>query len=356
MSDPVPPSRPAPPLSLADLGWPADAYPAPPPGQRPARITQQGRGAWHGHDGATELVLRARSRTLDPTPVTGDWVLVSGDDPAACLVEAVLPRRSELVRAEAGGRSAAQVIAANVDSVGICAPVDAINPRRIERELTAVWSSGATPVVIVTKADLGESVDTSDLEAVCLGVEIVRVSSSTGEGLEHLRTVLGQGVTLGLIGPSGVGKSTLVNALAGYEALATQATRSDGKGRHTTTSRHLVPLPGIGVLLDTPGMREFAPWADEEALAEAFADIDALAASCRFSDCAHTHEPGCAVLAAAEVDEQVAGRLASWQALQRELAWLARRSDARLMAEERRKWAAIGKEGKARARVDPRRR
>lgn len=351
-NDPVPnipdPTQP----SLSDLGW----HPIPvPDGLRPARITQQGRGAWHGHDGASDLLLRPRSRSLSPTPVTGDWVLVSGDDPA--LIEEVLPRRSELSRAEAGGRSAAQVIAANIDLVGICAPVDAANPRRIERELTAVWSSGATPIVVLTKADLahGEAIP-ADVAAVCLGVDVVPVSSTTGTGLDRLRAALGSGVTLVLIGPSGVGKSTLVNALAGAEVLATQETRSDGKGRHTTTSRHLVPLPGIGVLLDTPGMREFAPWADEEALADAFADIDDLAAGCRFSDCGHEHEPGCAVRAAAESDERVAARLASWRSLQRELAWLARRSDARLMAEERKRWAAIGKEGKARARLDPRHR
>ncbi len=344
--------------SLHDLGWRPDMA-GPPDGShlRVARITQQGPGIWHGHDGATEVVLHARSRSLEPTPVTGDWVTISGGDGPVCFIEAVLPRRSELARAEAGGRSERQVIAANVDLVGICTPVDDANSRRIERELTAVWASGATPIVIITKCDIdGADGLAAHIDAVCVGVDVVRVSSATGAGLDRLRAVLGDGITLALIGPSGVGKSTLVNALAGEEVLMTQGIRSDGRGRHTTTSRYLIPLPGIGVLLDTPGMREFAPWADDAALGEAFPEIDALAQRCRFSDCTHEHEPDCAVLAAAAEDEQVSARLSSWRSLQRELAWLARRRDARLMSEERKRWAAIIKEGKGRTRQDPRRR
>jgi ribosome biogenesis GTPase len=345
--------------SLSDLGWRLEDAAALPdrPGQRPARIVQQGRGAWHGHDGTRELVLHARSRGLAPTPVTGDWVLVSGDDPSDCLIEEVLPRRTELARAEAGGRSAAQVIAANVDRVGICAAVDNVNPRRLERELTAVWASGATPVVILTKADLLEAprID-AEVSAVCIGVGIVLASATTGFGLTELRSVLGTGVTLALIGPSGVGKSTLVNVLADGDVLATREIRADGKGRHTTTSRHLVPIPGLGLLLDTPGMREFAPWADEEALADTFPDLDELARECRFSDCQHEHEPDCAVLAAAEEDETIAARVNQWRALQRELAYLERRRDARLMSAERKRWAAIYKEGRQRSRIEQPRR
>ncbi len=163
-------------------------------------------------------------------------------------------------------------------------------------------------------------------------------------------------MTLVLIGPSGVGKSTLVNALAGGDVLATAEIRRDGKGRHTTTSRHLVPVPGIGVLLDTPGMREFAPWAGEEALAETFPDLDELTGQCRFSDCRHESEPDCAVLAAAAEDETMAARVDQWRALQRELAHLERRRDARLMSAEGKRRAAIYKEGRSRIRIDPRRR
>jgi ribosome biogenesis GTPase / thiamine phosphate phosphatase len=315
----------------------------------------QGRGAWHVHDGTAERLARARSRALSPTPVTGDWVLVSGERDADVLIDAVLPRRTTLSRAEAGGRSEEQVIAANVDLVAVCAAADAVNARRLERELTAVWSSGAVPAVLLTKSDLVDSVDTvlDEIRPFCVGVDLVAVSSLHGDGVDGLRSRLEPGRTMALIGPSGVGKSTLVNALRGQDVLATARIRPDGKGRHTTTSRHLVPLPGGGLLLDTPGMREFAPWVGSDAadgLAGTFADIEDLAESCRFSDCRHDSEPGCSVRAAAEADDDVAARVRSWRALQRELAWLERRHDARLMAEERRRWAAVTRSARHRTR------
>jgi ribosome biogenesis GTPase len=336
--------------SLSDLGWRSDRRPdltdlTDRTGHaRPARVVHQGRGVWHVHDGRQEFVAYARSRSLSPAPVAGDWVLIT-DETGTCLVESVLPRHTTLSRAEAGGRSAEQVIAANVDVVGICASCVAANPRRLERELTAVWSSGATPLVILTKADLVEDSwrVVASTESACVGADVVAVSSQDGAGLDLIRQRIGHGTTMALIGPSGVGKSTLVNVLCGQEVLATNEVRRDGKGRHTTASRYLVRLPGGGLLLDTPGMREFAPWVDDDGLAETFADIDELAAQCRFSDCRHESEPGCRVLAAAAEDEVMAKRLASWRSLQRELAWLERRRDVRLMAQERRRWAAIAK-------------
>ncbi|MDO8309643.1 MAG: ribosome small subunit-dependent GTPase A [Actinomycetota bacterium] len=330
--------------SLLDLGWRPSDVDADRlhhhPHSRPARVTQQQRGAWLVHDGSEEVLARARGAVLDPAPVTGDWLLVSGDARTTCYVDEVLPRRSTLSRAEAGGRSQEQVIAANVDVVGICAPADDVNERRLERELTAVWASGAVPLVIITKADAVDDPKAVATAAavVCIGADVVATSTVSGEGLDGVRDRLGPGVTLALIGPSGVGKSSLVNALAGHEVLATQATRQDGKGRHTTTGRHLVPLAGVGLLLDTPGMREFAPWFADEGLGGTFADIDELAASCRFADCRHDSEPGCAVLTVAAGDAEIGARVESWRKLQRELAWLERRQDARLRQEERRQW------------------
>ena len=310
---------------------------------------QQGRNAWHVHDGSAEVIARGHARPLDLVPVTGDWVLISGDEESSCYVESVMPRRTTLSRAAAGRRAVEQVIAANVDLVAICAPADDVNPRRLERELTAVWESGATPVVIVTKADIvadAESV-VRDARVNCVGVDVVAVSSVRRDGLDDVQARIQDGLTLALIGPSGVGKSSLVNALAGEEVLATAEIRGDGKGRHTTTSRHLIHLRGGGLLLDTPGMREFAPWLGEDGLSGTFGDIEQIATDCRFADCAHDSEPGCAVLIAAASDEAVGLRLQSWRRLMREQAWLERRHDQRLMAEERRKWATISKAQKA---------
>jgi ribosome biogenesis GTPase len=344
-------------LNLRDLGWHRRPEAVDADGDsalRPARVLTQGRGAWRVHDGTGEVLARARSRRLAPTPVAGDWVYLR-DDLGDRHIEAVLPRTSTLSRNEAGRTSDEQVIAANVDLVALCTPADDVNLRRLERELTAVWASGAIPVVVVTKADLVDDADlvVAQVESVAIGVMVVATSVQLQSGVATLAAHVDPGATMALIGPSGVGKSSLVNALVGREVMATTATRGDGKGRHTTTSRHLVPIAGGGLLLDTPGMREFAPWADADDLATTFPDIEELATQCRFSDCGHDAEPGCAVLAGAESDADLADRLANWRALQRELAWLERRSDARLMREERRRWASISKSMRGSNRIRP---
>lgn len=339
--------------ALAALGWGPFFASSSDDALIPARVTLQGRDVWRVHDGEREHSVGVRGRLrLEPhaLPVAGDWVLLGE---GADVVERVLPRRTALVRKEAGVRTEEQVVAANVDVVLVCAPAHSLNARRLERELTIVWESGAVPVVVVTKSDLlgGDVADTLDeVRGIAIGVDVLAVSSYDGDGLDDMRALMPPGVTAAVIGPSGAGKSTLVNALVGEQVLATTAVRSDNRGVHTTSARHLVPLPGGGLVLDTPGMRELALWADEDALDATFVDVDALAAYCRFSDCSHHAEPGCAVLAAVDSGELDEARLESWRKLQRELAHLARKQDARLASEERKRWAKLTRDGRSRAR------
>jgi ribosome biogenesis GTPase len=223
------------------------------------------------------------------------------------------------------------------------------NPRRLERELALAWESGAVPVVVLAKADLTEEPEAarSEAEEVARGSDVVLTSALSGLGLEELRAYATRGRTVALIGPSGAGKSTIINALLGEERQATAAVRAgDGRGRHTTVTRELVPLPGGGVLLDTPGLRAVAMVEAPDGLAAAFDDIGSLARGCRFTDCAHDGEPGCAVAAAVAAGELAAERLASWHKLQREAQVAAMRTDARLRQEEVRRWKIIHKSAK----------
>ena len=322
---------------------------------RPGRVTLQGRDVWRVHDGdiETNLGVRGRLRTSSGLPVAGDWVLVGGTSADDSVIEHLLPRRSALTRKAAGERTDEQVVAANVDVVLVCAPAHSLNARRLERELTLVWESGATPYVVVTKSDLlgDDLVATLDeVRGVAVGAEVLAVSSYDGDGLDAVRSLMPAGVTGAVIGPSGAGKSTLVNALVGHELLATTAVRTDHRGVHTTSARHLVPLPDGGLVLDTPGMREIALWADEDALDHTFSDVETVTQQCRFSDCAHDGEPGCAIAAAIEAGELDDARVASWRRLQRELAYLARKQDSRAQHEERRRWAKLSREARARTR------
>jgi ribosome biogenesis GTPase len=266
-------------------------------------------------------------------PAVGDWVLLRGE-----LATEILPRRSAFVRTVAGRTSAAQVVAANVDVVLV---VDALSGdarlRRVERYLAVAWSSGATPVVVLTKADLCDDVDAA-VRAVredALGVDVLPVSSVTGGGLAAVRAVLGPGRTAAMVGPSGVGKSSLANALAGRTVAGTREIRDDGRGRHTTTARELHVLPGGGLLVDTPGMRELALYDDADGVDTAFADVVELAARCRFRDCGHGGEPGCAVAAAIEQGRLDPARLTAWRKLQAEAHRQLLRVDARARAQER---------------------
>ncbi|WP_263731465.1 ribosome small subunit-dependent GTPase A [Cellulomonas sp. SG140] len=293
------------------------------------------------HDG---LVPDPDGLRLPPT--VGDVLVLDasapGDQPH---VHHLVPRRTALVRDTAGATSREQVLAANVDVVLVVEHLDP-DPSlgRVERLLTLAWRSGAQPVVVLTKSDLVPDAPSmaAEVASVAPGAPVHAVSVVDGSGLDGLRALLRPGTTLVMVGPSGAGKSSLVNALAGHQVMETGERRADGRGRHTTTHRELVPL-GDGVLLiDTPGVRGIGLVADAEALDETFADVTALAADCRFADCAHLSEPGCAVLAAVEDGELPERRLESWRRLAREAAHQARRADARLAAQERarvRQWS-----------------
>ena len=323
-------------MTLAELGWNAffaDAFePHREQNLRPARVAVQHRGAYVLFTEEGELrVAAARSGAA-----VGDWVATDGES-----VRAVLPRRSAFRRHAAGAETEEQVVAANVDTVFLVSALgDDLNARRVERYLTMAWESGAAPAVVLTKTDTGGDVPgaLAEVESVAFGVPVHAVSSVTGEGLEALGAYLKTGRTVALLGSSGVGKSTLLNRLVGYEALATQELRRDGKGRHTTTHRELVLVPGGGLVLDTPGMRELQLWEAGEGLERTFEDILALAANCRFSDCAHEAEPGCAVR-----DVVDPARLESYRKLERELHFLGIKHDQRLRSEERKRWKAVHK-------------
>jgi ribosome biogenesis GTPase len=299
--------------------------------------------------------LRARQRLGQPAAVTGDWLVLIDDD-AGWWVDGVLPRRTVIERAAASGQSAAQVLAANVDVVLVTVPVfPEPRPAMIERLVALAWNSGATPILVVTKTDLSDesAAIAADLADAVPGVEVLAVSAATGGGIEALREMVAGGGTACLLGRSGAGKSTLVNALAGMELVATGDIRRDGKGRHTTTVRELLPLPGGGLLLDTPGLRGAGLWVGEEGLERTFADVEALVAECRFSDCGHESEPGCAVQAALLDGRLPERRLASWRKLQREALWMASRADARLRSEQRRAWKLVHMEMRRSGRSRP---
>ncbi len=338
---------------LAQLGWDPARADEVPELCLPARVSRVDRGgadllAEEGDVRATfgADVLAAMAHDPLATPTVGDWVgyRVWPDD--RVTIDAVLERASALRRSSADTSSREQILAANVDLVVIVEPlVPEPELGRIERLLVLAWSSGATPLVVLTKADLVHDAHTwvADVSAAAPGAEVVAVSSVRGEGLPAVSAQLCPGRTVVLLGASGAGKSTLTNALVGGVVMVTRELRADGKGRHTTTHRQLVPLPSGAVLIDTPGLRAVSLVGDEEALGLAFGEIEELGEQCRFRDCTHNSEPGCAVLAAVESGELDLRRLESWRKLQREVRWQNMRQDARLRAQERARWKSVSK-------------
>lgn len=304
----------------------------------PARVIAQSRGIWRvagdfgecPAEAAGKLRLAAEEGADWPT--VGDWVVVGlRDQGNAAQIQEVLPRRSQFVRKMAGKKIAEQVIAANVDIALLVSALDGdFNPRRVERYLTQCWESGAKPVIVLNKADICESPreKIAAMEKAAMGVPVCAVSARTGQGFRELKKVLARGQTIVLLGSSGVGKSTIVNRLLGRAIQEVREVReSDGRGRHTTTSREIFALPSGALLMDTPGLRELQLWDASEGISQTFSDIETLAERCRFGDCRHDGEPGCAVRAAIDAGALDTARLENWRKLQRELAFLKRKVD-----------------------------
>jgi ribosome biogenesis GTPase / thiamine phosphate phosphatase len=329
----------------------------------PARVAVEHRSAYLLYSevgdvsGQTTGRLRFESEDdAERKPAVGDWVAVrvlEGEE-RAVIVE-VLPRRTKFVRKQAGVQTSAQVVAANVDVVFVVTDLDQdLNPRRIERYLTLGWESGAFPVVVLTKSDLCDDIEAAldTLTPVTQGIDVVIASAVAHEGIDDLRPYLAGGSrTVAFVGSSGVGKSSLINALAGTDVQEIGDVRKDGKGRHTTTRRELILLPEGGVVLDTPGMRELQLWDASSGIEGTFDDITQLMSSCRFTDCSHTSEPGCAVLTAVRKGALSIERLESYRKLQRELGRLETKQQRAAEAAEKRRFRQRSKQGKS-ARAD----
>lgn len=338
-----------------DEGWQAAFAPYAEQGLLPGRVLRVDRGQC---DLITPVgTLRADTEFVvprDPLKVvcTGDWAAVDPDgDPR--YVRTLLPRRTAFARSTSSKRSEGQILAANVDHAIITVSLAVeLDLGRIERFLALAWESGAQPLVVLSKADLvpdpvGLSYLVEDVQSVAPSVQVLPVSSTTGEGLDVLGALVAGGTSV-LLGVSGAGKSTLANTLLGADVMDVQAARDiDGKGRHTTTTRNLLVLPGGGVLIDTPGLRGVGLWDAETGVGQVFSEIEALAGDCRFQDCAHEAEPGCAVTAAVEDGSLAVRRLESYRKLLRENQRLVAKTDARLRSEMLKDWKRKGAEGRA---------
>lgn len=281
-------------------------------------------------------------------PAVGDWVAISvRSDERKATIHEVLPRKSKFSRKIAGALTQEQIVATNIDTVFLVSGLDLdFNLRRIERYLILIWESGANPVIVLNKADLCNEIEhkRAQVESIASGVPIIILSALENKGLNALTSYLSKGQTVALIGSSGVGKSTLTNQLAGQTIQSVQSVRpDDNRGRHTTTHRELIILPSGGLLIDTPGMREIQMWSGNEGLQETFADITSIATLCRFRDCQHQNEPGCAVQQAIRDGQLDARRFHNYQKLQQELNYLNRKKDQKASLVEKEKWKKIHK-------------
>ncbi len=320
----------------------------------PARVAEEHRNSYivyselGEHKAELTGKFRFTARDRSDFPTVGDWVVadfLSGGDTA--VVHALLPRKSSFSRKVAGSKTEEHVVAANVDIVFLVSGLDHdFNLRRIERYVTGAWNSGATPVILLNKCDLYADIEDriSGVESIAPGVDIHPVSAKESVGLDAVSKHIRPGRTAAFLGSSGVGKSSLINCLLGENRMKVKEVREDdSRGRHTTTHRQLIRLPSGGLVIDTPGLRELQLWTDEEVLNRSFDDIAELAGYCRFSDCSHTSEPGCAVMRAVEAGLLERSRLDSYLKLQKELAYLERRQNQKAAGNEKAKWKQITK-------------
>ena len=320
----------------------------------PARVVADYGSEYLVHDGSSTsraAVGRHLRNDGSTMPAVGDWVSVLKREPVD-VIHGVVERRTVFSRKAASVETRQQVLAANVDVAFVVAAVTDVNARRIERYLTIAWQSGAVPIVLLTKADIAESLEDlrAELEAVAMGTPVVVTSGVTGDGIDEIVRELQPARTGVLLGPSGAGKSTLINRIVGTDLMRTRGIHTSGEGRHMTSHRQLVQLPQGGMIIDTPGLREAQLWEGEDGLNNLFEDIEELALACRFRDCGHNTEPGCAIKTAIAAGTLEVVRFNSYRKLQRELRAIAAKSDARIRLEERRKWKQIALAGKAKAR------
>lgn len=343
-------------MNYKQLGWTEefekDFAPYSAEGLTPGRVALEHKGMYRVWSEDGEMLaevsgkFRFQAGERGDYPAVGDWVALSArTDEGKATIHAVLPRKSKFSRKIAGETTEEQIVAANVDTVFLVTALNAdFNVRRMERYMIMAWESGANPVIILSKADLCDNPGEKarEMEAVALGVPVHVISAESGLGLDELSHYIGEGRTIALLGSSGVGKSTLVNAFSGGDAARTGDIReSDDRGKHTTTHREMIMLAEGGLLIDTPGMRELQLWGADTGLGQSFADIEELAACCRFRDCSHNGEPGCAVCAALEDGSLESERYKSYTKLQRELAYLERKEVKSLALAEKNKWKKI---------------
>ncbi|SIR18026.1 ribosome small subunit-dependent GTPase A [Halanaerobium kushneri] len=324
-------------MNLIDLGWNQDfedklAQTKKRDDFQIARVAIEYKGMYKLYTEAGEVLaeVKGKMRYNNNFPAVGDWVVIDlQDNGARAIIHDILPRKSKFSRKVAGDDTKEQIVAANIDTIFIVTSLNQdFNLRRLERYLTIAWDSGAKPVIVLSKADLCEDPEAKkvEVETVAFGVPIHIVSSLSGEGLNELEEYLETGYTAALLGSSGVGKSTIINQLMGSEKMEVNEIRvSDGRGKHTTTHRELIVLETGGIVIDTPGMREIQLWDGSEGIKESFEDIEALAQRCKFNDCQHDSEPGCAVKKAIEEGELTEERLESYRKLERELLFIERK-------------------------------